>query len=99
MTHVTTLAGPERRGRWSDEQREHILAEASQSGARVCDVARRDDVARGLIYEWPRAWKVFQTVREKVACRDFGRSPHRRHRSMSCCRFDGHEVKVHALVA
>jgi transposase len=55
MAHVTILAGPERRRRWSDEQRERILAEAFQSGARVCDVARRHDVARSLIYHWRRA--------------------------------------------
>lgn len=55
MAQVTILAGPERRRRWSDEQRERILAEAFQSGARVCDVARRHDVARSLIYQWRRA--------------------------------------------
>ncbi|MGY2733900.1 IS66-like element accessory protein TnpA [Sphingomonas sp. UYP23] len=52
MVQVTILAGPERRRRWSDEQREQIVAEAFQSGARVCDVARRHDVARSQIYEW-----------------------------------------------
>ena len=52
MAQVTILAGPERRRRWSDEQRERILAEAFQPGARVCDVARRHDVARSLIYQW-----------------------------------------------
>ena len=52
---MTILAGPERRRRWSDEQRERILADAFQSGARVCDVARRHDVARSLIYQWRRA--------------------------------------------
>lgn len=55
MAQVTILAGPERRRRWSDEQRERILAEACQSGVRVCDVARRHDVARSLIYQWRRA--------------------------------------------
>lgn len=55
MAQMTIMAGPERRRRWSDEQRERILAEAFQSGARVCDVARRHDVARGLIYQWRRA--------------------------------------------
>ncbi len=55
MAQVTILAGPERRRRWSDEQRELILAEAFRSGARVCDVARRHDVARSLIYQWRRA--------------------------------------------
>jgi len=52
---MTILAGPERRRRWSDERRERILADAFQSGARVCDVARRHDVARSLIYQWRRA--------------------------------------------
>lgn len=55
MAQMTILTGPERRRRWSDEQRERILLEAFQSGARVCDVARRHDVARGLIYQWRRA--------------------------------------------
>jgi transposase len=55
MAQVTILAGPERRRRWSDEQRERILADAFQSGARVCDVARRHDVARSLIYQWRRS--------------------------------------------
>ena len=55
MAQMTILAGPERRHRWSDEQRQRILAEAFQSGARVCDVARRYDVARSLIYQWRRA--------------------------------------------
>ena len=52
MAQMTIMAGPERRRRWSDEQRERILAEAFQSGTRVCDVARRHDVARSLIYQW-----------------------------------------------
>ena len=55
MPQMTILTGPERRRRWSDEQRERILAEAFRSGARVCDVARRHDVARSLIYQWRRA--------------------------------------------
>ncbi len=55
MAQMTILTGPERRRRWSDEQRERILTEAFRSGARVCDVARRHDVARGLIYQWRRA--------------------------------------------
>ena len=55
MAQMTILTGPARRRQWSDEQRERILAEAFRSGARVCDVAWRHDVARGLIYQWRRA--------------------------------------------
>ncbi len=62
MAEVTILAAPERRRRWSDEQRERILAEAFQSGARVCDVARRHDVARSLIYQWRRAARQAEAV-------------------------------------
>ena len=54
MAQLTILAGPERRRRWSDEQRERILADALRPGARVCDVARRYDIARSLIYQWRR---------------------------------------------
>lgn len=55
MAQVTILAGPKRRRRWSDEQRERILADALRPGASVCDVARRHDVVRSLIYQWRRA--------------------------------------------
>lgn len=37
MAQMTILTGPERRRRWSDEQRERILTEAFRSGARVHD--------------------------------------------------------------
>ncbi len=56
MAQMTILTGPERRRRWSDEQRERILAEAFQSGARVLRCgAGTIDVARSLIFQWRRA--------------------------------------------
>ena len=54
MGQMTILAGPERRRRWSDEERLRILAEAFSPGASVAEVARRHDVSRGLIYQWRR---------------------------------------------
>ena len=54
MSQITVLTGPERRRRWSDEQRFSILAEAFAAGACVADVARRHDVSTGLIYTWRR---------------------------------------------
>jgi transposase len=54
MAQMTVLMGPERRRRWSDDDRFQILAEAFAPGARVADVARRYDVSRGLIYHWRR---------------------------------------------
>lgn len=44
MARMEIITGIERRRRWPVEIKLTILAEASQSGARVCDVARRHDV-------------------------------------------------------
>ena len=54
MGQVTVFSGPERRRRWSDEERLGILIEAFSSGAKVAEVARRHDVSTALIYTWRR---------------------------------------------
>jgi transposase len=51
---VTVFSGPERRRRWTDEERLQIVAEAFAPGARVADVCRRHDVSSGLLYTWRR---------------------------------------------
>ena len=48
------LVGPERRRRWSAEEKARIVADAAVPGARVADIARRHGVSRGLIYTWRR---------------------------------------------
>ena len=48
------LVGPERRRRWSDEEKARIVAEATTPDARVADIARRHGVSRSLIYTWRR---------------------------------------------
>ena len=48
------LTGPERRRRWSAEEKARIVAETRMPGARVADVARRHGVSRGLLYTWRR---------------------------------------------
>ena len=52
MGQVTVFSGPERRRRWSDEERLQIVAEAFAPRARVADGCRRHDVSSGLIYTW-----------------------------------------------
>jgi transposase len=52
MSRVEVLCGPERRRRWSAEQKRLIVAEAFAAGASVYEVARRRDVAPGQIYRW-----------------------------------------------
>jgi len=51
---VEVLAGPERRRRWSVEQKQAIVAAALGPGAVVRDVARQADVRPSLIYCWRR---------------------------------------------
>jgi transposase len=52
MAQVTLLMGPERRRRWSDEERERILEAAFAPGAIVANVARQFEVSTSLIYKW-----------------------------------------------
>jgi len=49
------LVGPERRRRWSVEQKLRIVGEAFAPEAGVADVARRHDVSRSQIYQWRAA--------------------------------------------
>jgi transposase len=52
MGQITVFSGPERRRRWSDEQRLQILTEAFAPGACTTDVARRHEISTGQLYTW-----------------------------------------------
>lgn len=54
MGQVTVFSGPERRRRWSDQERLQILTEAFSPGACVAQVCRRYDISSALIYTWRR---------------------------------------------
>jgi transposase len=54
MAHVTLMTGPERRRRWSLDERREILMAAFSPGAIVTDLARHYEVATSLIYKWRR---------------------------------------------
>src|SRR5712672_4563114 len=54
MASIEVLAGPERRRRWSVEQKQAVVAAAFRPGAVVRDVARQADVTPSLIYRWRR---------------------------------------------
>jgi transposase len=62
MGQIMVFSGPERRRRWSEEERIQILTEAFSPGACVADVARRRDVSTALIYTWRN--KLRQSVAE-----------------------------------
>ena len=54
MARVEVITGPERRRRWSDEQKRAIVAESLAPGAVVTEIARRADICPGQIYRWRR---------------------------------------------
>lgn len=62
MGQITVFSRPERRHRWSDEERLEILNEAFAPGGRVDDFARRRDVSTALLYTWRR--KLHDAQRE-----------------------------------
>jgi transposase len=55
MAYSTLITGPERRRRWSEEQKLELLAEAFGPGGNVTETARRADIHTSLLYRWRRA--------------------------------------------
>src|SRR4051794_14080178 len=51
---VEVLTQPERRRRWSVEQKLAIVAETMRSGASATQVSRRYGISTGLLYTWRR---------------------------------------------
>jgi len=58
MARVEVITGPERRRRWSAEQKRAIVAESLAPGAVVTEIARRGDICPGQIYRWRREIRV-----------------------------------------
>jgi transposase len=52
MSRVEVITGPERRRRWSEEQKRQVVAEAFSPGGVVAEVARRTGIYAGQIYRW-----------------------------------------------
>ncbi|MFZ5504841.1 MAG: IS66-like element accessory protein TnpA [Pseudomonadota bacterium] len=48
------LVGPERRRRWSEDEKARIIEESLRPGAQVTDIARRHGISRALLYAWRR---------------------------------------------
>jgi transposase len=54
MSQITLLTGPERRRRWSEDERRQVLTAAFAPGAIVADISRRYEISTSLIYKWRR---------------------------------------------
>ncbi len=51
---IEIITGRERRRRWGVAEKLRIVAECSEPGTRVCDVAARHDVCPSLLHNWRR---------------------------------------------
>jgi len=58
MARVEVITGPERRRRWSDEQKRAIVNASFAPGAVVSEVARRADISSGQIYRWRQEFRA-----------------------------------------
>jgi transposase len=52
MARFEVITGPERRRRWSAEQKRAIVTESLALGAVVTEIARRAEIRPGQIYRW-----------------------------------------------
>ena len=55
------------RGKWTKEQRERMVAESTQPGASVSEVAQRHGVRANLLSMWRRQAGVAVPVKQRVA--------------------------------
>lgn len=51
---VEVITGERRRRQWTAEEKARIVAESSEEGANISEVARRNGVSRGLLTVWRR---------------------------------------------
>lgn len=52
MGQISVITGPERRRRWSDEQKIALVRAAFAPGANVAEAARAADICTSLLYRW-----------------------------------------------
>lgn len=66
-SRAEVLSGPERRRRWTFEQKARVVAESLASGAVASDVARRHGIHPNQLYGWRREVRAAATTTEFVA--------------------------------
>jgi transposase len=54
MAHMTLMIGPERRRRWTQEQKLALVEAAFSAGSSVAAVGREAEVCTGQLYRWRR---------------------------------------------
>src|SRR5229473_303533 len=78
MARFEVITGPERRRRWSEDQKRAIVAESFAPGAVVSDVARRADISAGQIYRWRQELRghcQVEALQRRLGAMEFGLMP------------------------
>jgi transposase len=63
---VEIITGVERRRNWRTEDKLRILAQLDEPGAKFVEVARRNEVSRGLLWQWRDARRRGTLVAEEA---------------------------------
>lgn len=71
MTRLEVLSGPERRRRWSEEEKLAIVAETQRPGATVSTVARRHGLHPNQLFKWRRDARQGELVDGTLAAPSF----------------------------
>ncbi|HCB79267.1 MAG TPA: hypothetical protein DEP68_10930, partial [Erythrobacter sp.] len=58
MSHMEVITRVERRRRYSDEEREAVLAQCDEPGATIVGVSRRLGISASLIHGWRKTRRV-----------------------------------------
>jgi len=69
--HVEVLHGPERRRRWTAEQKARIVAESFELGAVASSVALRHGLHRNQLYAWRREFHSAAIADAGISASDF----------------------------
>jgi transposase len=68
---IEVLTGPERRRKWSDDDKARIVAETLEPGAVVTEVARRWQISPQQVFDWRRQARIGAAKATAPAVADF----------------------------
>ena len=93
MGRVEVITGPERRRRWTEDQKRAIVAESLAPGVVVNEVARRAEICPGQIYRWRKELQAAVSGFARVLIAPNGSMVLRAGDGSACCSEPAIEVK------
>ena len=97
MGRVEVITGPERRRRWTEDQKRAIVAESLAPGAVVNDVARRAEICAGQLSRWRKERQTAADGCTRVLIAPTGSMVPRAGAGPACCPGPAIEVEFGGL--